>query len=77
MLTTSLLILWGDTGASGGHLSYDFQNLKVSKHRISLVSGRKGLLRDQKKKERACLSLRLRTDAELSQFPKEAEAGEL
>lgn len=52
MLTTSLLILWGETGASGGHLSYDLQDLKESKHQISLISGRKGLLRDQKKKKR-------------------------
>lgn len=77
MLTASLLILWGDTGASGGHLRYDFQDLKESKHQLSLISGRKGLLRDQKKKGGACLSLRPRTDAELFQFPKEAEAGEL
>lgn len=61
----------------GRQLCYDFQDLKESKHQLSLVSGRKGLLRDQKKKERACFSLRPRTEAELSQFPKEAETGEL
>lgn len=54
-----------------------FKILRRARISSPLISGRKGLLRDQKKKERASLSLRPRTDAELFQFPKEAEAGEL
>lgn len=54
-----------------------FRISKERRHQTSLASGRKGLLRDKKEKERSGLSLRPRADAELSWCPEGAEAGEL